>query len=290
MKILVIGKDGQLSKCLQEITGKFPYEVLFTTKTDLDITKISLIESKISQYRSQVVINCAAFTEVDKAEEFKHEAFNLNSQAVRNLAKVCKKNSISLVHISTDYVFDGEGTGFYKESIPPNPSTTYGKSKLSGEKEIIKSNCQHLIIRTSWLFSQHGKNFLTTMIRLGLEKDKLKIVSDQFGCPTYAPDLAHAIFSSVKYFKEGENLGLYHYSGDTSCSWSNFAEEIFKEAYDYGIIKKIPIIEKVTSIDFVTPAKRPINSRLDSSLFQSTFKIKPSDWKQGIKKTLEARL
>jgi len=290
MKILVIGKNGQLAKCLKETSRKFPYEVYFTSKAELDITNNSLLENSILEYRPEVIINCAAYTEVDKAEQYEQDAFAINSEGVKNLARVCNKQSIYLVHISTDYVFDGKGNDYYKESRPPNPSTVYGKSKLSGEEAIIKSNCKYIIIRTSWLFSEYGKNFLNTMLKLAAETNTLRIVSDQFGCPTYGPDLAYAIFSTIQYLQKGEKTGLYHFSGIKSSSWDKFAEEIFKEAFRGKIIQKMPVIKKVSSLDFTTLAERPENSRLDSSLFWSTFNVSPSDWKIGIKKSLEGRL
>ena len=287
MRILVIGKDGQLAKCLKDVSKKFSFEIYFNSKAQLDITDASLLEESILKCRPEVIINCSAYTAVDKAEQYKQDAFAVNSVGVKELAKVCNANSIYLVHISTDYVFDGTGEEYYKESKSPNPSTIYGQSKLSGEEEIIQSNCKYLIIRTAWLFSEHGKNFFSTMIMLAKERNSLKIISDQFGCPTYGPDLAFAIFSAVPYIMKGEKIGLYHFGGFKSCSWDIFAEEIFKEAYRKRVIKKIPAIERVDSKEFVTLAKRPKNSRLDSSLFYSTFNVEPSNWKRGIKKSLE---
>ncbi len=287
MRILVIGKEGQLAKCLRDTSTRFSHEVYFTSRNDLDITNSSLIEENILKYNPEIIINCSAFTAVDRAEKYEKEAFAINSEGVKGLAKICKKYSIYLVHISTDYVFDGKGTDYFKESTFPNPSTAYGKSKLSGENAVIESDCEYIIIRTSWLFSEYGNNFLRTMLMLAQKNNSLRIVSDQFGCPTYAQDLAFAIFSAVPLSKTEKRTGLYHFGGSSSCSWDIFAEEIFKEAFKRKIIKQLPAIERVDSEDFVSLAERPRNSRLDSSLFYSTFKVRPSDWRKGIKTTLE---
>ena len=187
-----------------------------------------------------------------------------------------------LIHISTDYVFDGEASAGYGEEAQTNPQGVYGKTKLLGEIAIQQSDCKHLIIRTAWVFSEYGNNFMKTMLRLGAERDELSIVGDQIGCPTYAQDLAKAIVAALPKVESNQwEYGVYHYCGDSACSWYEFAEEIFKQAKEFGF--KVPNrINSITTADYPTPAKRPAYSVLDCSKTTTAFDTTASNWRQGI--------
>lgn len=210
----------------------------------------------------------------------------VNGILVENLAKICKEFNILLVHISTDYVFNGEGNTPFMEHQKTNPICVYGESKLKGERAIKQSDCRYVIIRTSWVFSEFKENFLKTMLRLAQKNDSIKIVSDQIGCPTYAQDIAKAIISVISFFKHNKiKYGIYHYTGDDPCSWYQFAEYIFFEAQKLGF--KIPkTIIPIKSNEYKTLAKRPKYSVLNCSKIKKEFKISQSNWKIGVQKAL----
>ena len=286
MKILVIGKNGQLARCLaDEFKGK-DFNVAFSSQSELDVSDLEKTKTKLKKIKPKIIINTSAYTAVDKAENDYETANKLNHLAVESMANLCKSIDCSLIHISTDYVFDGEGFNYFKEDNKTNPQTVYGKTKLLGEMAVKKSGCNHIIIRTAWLFSGHGRNFLKTIIQLSHERDELNIVGDQIGCPTYTNDLARAIIAVIPYSIDTRNSGIYHFAGSSSCSWAEFAENIFMIALAEKKILKKPKINVTTSAESSASAKRPLNSRIDSSLFEESFKFPPSDWKQGIKKVI----
>ena len=286
MSILVLGGNGQLGSCLKDQLKGLRQEVNFFGKEEIDLKNSTEVQKKINELNPTFVINASAYTAVDKAEENEREANAINHHALDYLSAVCKSTDSVLIHISTDYVFDGEKKTPYKEEDATNPQGVYAESKLNGEKEIISSGCNYVILRTAWVFSEHGENFLKTMVKLGNTKEELSIVSDQFGCPTYAQDLAKAIVIILPQLERKNLNAIYHYAGNYSCTWYDFAQHIFNEAYKIGLVKKIPKISKVSSDEYPTQAKRPLNSQLDSSSFHKKFGYGPSDWSKGIKNSL----
>jgi len=255
MNILVTGANGQLGNSIRKIAAKYPsYRFLFTDIPEVDITDIALLEQLIRTNNIQAIINCAAYTAVDKAETDIELAKKINVDGPRNLATTAKKANIKLIHVSTDYVFNGKNNLPLKETDPTGPIGVYGMTKLEGEIDVKESGCDSLIIRTAWLYSEFGGNFVKTMLRLGKEKEELSIVYDQIGTPTYATDLAVAILDLLQ--KDFSGYTLYHYSNEGVISWYDFAKAIFDLS---GIHIKLNAIE---SSEYPTPAKRPAYSVL----------------------------
>jgi dTDP-4-dehydrorhamnose reductase len=281
-----MGSMGQLGQCLREQFDKTNYDVIYKSRKELDLCNTNLIRKIILADKIKLIINTAAYTEVDQAEENYDTAMTVNGILVENLAKICKEFNILLVHISTDYVFNGEGNTPFMEHQKTNPICVYGESKLKGERAIKQSDCRYVIIRTSWVFSEFKENFLKTMLRLAQKNDSIKIVSDQIGCPTYAQDIAKAIISVISFFKNNKiKYGIYHYTGDDPCSWYQFAEYIFFEAQKLGF--KIPkTIIPIKSNEYKTLAKRPKYSVLNCSKIKKEFKISQPNWKIGVQKAL----
>lgn len=269
---LITGADGQLG---QEIKKILP-NAITTNRHQLDITDESAVQKFIINNNIDTVINCAAYTAVDKAETDKISALKINTDGPRNLAKSCAK----IIHISTDYVFDGMGHKPYKTQDTTNPVSVYGYTKLSGENEVLKYADQAIIIRTAWLYSQYGNNFVKTMLRLGAEKDSINVVSDQVGSPTYAADLAKAIVQILPQIKP-ENKGIYHFTNEGVCSWYDFAHEIIKLSGFKCKVNPIP------SSAYPTPAKRPFYSVLDKNKIKKVFNIEIQHWTQGLEQCLK---
>jgi dTDP-4-dehydrorhamnose reductase len=289
MRILVTGKNGQLGRSIQKIvnTGtkidnnQSPNDFIFVGREELDLSS----ESSISHYfdnndRFDVIINCAAYTAVDKAEEEQELANQVNHLAVKQLTKIAKDQKAKLIHISTDYVFDGESNKPYLETDTPNPINAYSRTKLAGEKAlqtVMPMNA--LVIRASWLYSEYGNNFVKTMLKLGKERDELNVIIDQMGSPTYATDLADAILEIIKHKKfrdVAQTTQIYHYSNEGEISWHEFAKEIFK-------IEKIECeVNPVTSQQYPTPAKRPRNTLMNKDKIVKVFNIKISNWKSSL--------
>ena len=278
----MLGANGQLGRCLADHLSGTQHETILTSRSEIDITDFAATRVKISQINPDVVINASAYSCVDDAESETQKADLVNHLAVAHIAYVCADIESVLIHISTDYVFDGEASAAYREDAQTNPQGVYGKTKLLGEIAIQQTGCKHLIIRTAWLFSEYGNNFIKTMLRLGAERDELSIVGDQIGCPTYAQDLARAIVAMLPKIESNQcEYGVYHYCGDSACSWYEFAEAIFKQAKDRGF--KVPrLINSISTADYPTPAKRPTFSVLDCSKVTTAFDITASNWRQGI--------
>lgn len=290
MKILVIGSNGQLGRCLREQASAIFRSIVFTDKSTLDITDFDQIITKVEACSPDVVINASAFTAVDTAESFFSEANLVNHLAVENLADACRKSDSFLFHVSTDYVFDGEKGRPYVETDQTNPQTVYGATKLDGEKKIIESGCKSLIIRTSWVFSEHGGNFLKTMLRLGAQEDTVRVVEDQIGCPTYAHDIARTIITLLPIANrpfESEKAQILNYCGKDSCSWYGFASAIFAEAKAAGLSCPRDLLPVPTK-DFPTKAKRPSDTRLDCSKINQRYGIDGSDWLLGVKRVVSS--
>ncbi len=277
--ILVTGANGQVGREFQQLAKQFTeYKFLYVTKDELSITDENAVNSFFQNNTIDVCINCAAYTAVDKAETEKELATSVNVTAVGYLAKICKINGAKFIHISTDYVFDGKGTNPYKEDDQTNPVNFYGQTKLNGELNAIKENDQSIIIRTAWVYSNFGNNFVKTMMRLMSERETIGVVNDQYGCPTYAADLAAAIMQIIS--SDNFIAGIYHYSNKGKISWYDFAKEIAAQ------IHSICIVNGITTTQFPKPAARPTYSVLDTTKISSTYNIVIPAWKESLQKCL----
>ena len=276
LNILVTGSNGQVGSEIKELSPNYPYHFFFTDKETLDITNEEVIKNFVEKNNINTIINCAAYTAVDKAESDEVTADLVNRKAVKKLAKISLLNNNKLIHISTDYVFDGKAYKPYCEEFQTNPQSVYGATKLAGENEMIKINpANSIIIRTSWVYSSFGANFVKTMLRLGREKESLGVIFDQVGTPTYAKDLAQTILEIIPKIQNSK-LSIYHYSNEGAISWYDFAKEIMKMA-------KLPCkINPIETKDYPTPAKRPHYSLLNKSKIKSTFNIEIPYWKDGL--------
>jgi len=287
MKLLVIGAKGQVGRELMGQGQDHGFSMDGLDIEDLDITDALAVVMAIRKHGPGIVINAAAYTAVDQAETDSSGIFAVNCNGVANLARSCAEGDIPLIHISTDYVFDGESATPYQESDTPNPLNIYGKSKLAGEQEVRHLCRKYVILRTSWLFSSHGQNFVKTMLRLGENHETLHVINDQLGCPTPAEDLADVILRMSRYICSGANSvwGTYHYCGAGAVSWYGFAEEIFACARQYH-----PVVLKelfpITTEDYPLPAKRPAYSVLNCQQIRQVFGIKQLDWRTGLRKVI----
>jgi len=296
MVVLVTGANGQLGQAIQSISGKYPeIDFVFCSSSDLDITNLENCQAVFSNYQPQFCINAAAYTAVDKAESEPAKAFDINANGAENLAITCKKFNTILIHISTDFVFDAyfsDGIAYYDrelrlplksnlgliETDVPFPSGVYGLTKLQGEQAIQANWEKHFIIRTSWVYSQFGNNFMKTMLRLASERDTLSVVSDQIGTPTNAVDLAEVLIKIIQSptTHQSSFFGIYNFSNEGQCSWYDFAKEIFHQKGVSIDLKPIP-----TSA-YPTPAKRPAYSVLDKTKIKSTFDIEINEWQTSL--------
>ena len=270
MKILVTGCNGQLGRCLQDQARYFNFKLLAVDAHGLDITDQSAVELFIHQYKPKLVINAAAYTAVDKAESEYELAEKVNTVGPANLAKLCGELDIPIIHISTDYVFDGLGFTPYRPDSCPAPQSVYGKTKLAGEKAVIAATRKHVIIRTAWVFSEYGDNFVKTILRLATERNRLNIVADQYGCPTYAGDLANAILKiaeEIEAVSDWSKYSVYHFCGEEATSWHGFSRAIIAEAWQKGMLKKKPVVMPISTKEYPTPAIRPEYSVLECSSF-----------------------
>ena len=285
MKILVLGCKGQLGRCLNDQLTNTEHEVIYTSREQIDIADFKVTKNKILEFSPNLIINATAYTAVDKAEEDHETADLINHLAVKNIADLCNQLECWLIHVSTDYVFDGNSNVPYKEDDQTNPQGVYGETKLKGELAIQASGCKHIILRTAWVFSEYGNNFLKTMLRLGAERDELSIVGDQVGCPTYAQDIARSVVEIVPQLNSRKDNGIYHYCGDQPCSWYDFANAIFDQAMAHNL--KIPsIVNSIETSAYPTPAKRPTFSVLDCSQIENDFGVHASNWHDGIRQVI----
>jgi len=282
--VLVTGSKGQLGNEIRVLSNVYKdIEFHFHDIDTLDLTDYKLVEDFFNNYKPHFLINCAAYTAVDKAEKEKELAFRLNAEVPGNLAGICQKFNTKLIHISTDYVFDGKNYRPYKEDDVPNPLSVYAKSKFEGENRILEFN-NSIIIRTSWLYASSGNNFIKTILKLCREKNELRVVYDQIGSPTYAVDLANAILKIVNSAITNEKSfipGIYHYSNEGVCSWFDLAIEIFKIA---NINCKVYPIE---SKEYPLPAKRPLYCIMNKEKIKSTYKLEIPHWKDSLETFLK---
>lgn len=278
--ILVTGANGQLANELKVLSSGFPqYQFLFTTKDELAIENTAALTSFFEKNKIDYCINCAAYTAVDKAEWEKEKAFLINADAVGNLADICSIYQTKLIHISTDYVYDGSANVPLKEEGKTAPLNTYGASKLKGEELAFERNSSTLIIRTSWVYSSFGNNFVKTMMRLYKEKSEISVINDQFGSPTYAADLAGIIIKFIEETKQGKSFsGIVNYSNSGVTTWYEFAEEI------KSLVNSNCKINAIPTAAYPTPAKRPLYSVLDTSKIKKLLQIEIPNWKESLKK------
>ena len=280
--ILVTGSNGQLGSEIKDRAEKHPdYHFIFTDIDELDLTDSEAVSLFFDRHKIDVCINCAAYTAVDKAEEDRNLALLINYEAVRNLSETCNRHQSFLIHISTDYVFDGKNYKPYDETDPPSPDSYYGLTKLKGEEAVYALCDNAVIIRTSWLYSAYGNNFVRTMLRLGKERTELGVVADQVGTPTYAGDLADAILHIVSAQNNKTENNIYHFSNEGAISWYDFAKAIMAEA---GLNCKVNPIE---SKDFPAKANRPFYSVLNKAKIKNSYQIEIPYWLDSLKLVLE---
>ena len=285
MKILITGAKGQVGSALRRCAELFPFEIIATNSKELDIANKNQLIEFIDKQQPDVLINAAAYTAVDLAETEADSAYSVNAQGVLNLAEMAKYLDIPLIHISTDYVFDGKSSKAYKEDDATAPLGIYGKTKLEGEILAAKVLKKLIILRTSGVFGLEGNNFPKTMIRLASERDEIGIVADQAGCPTFADDIARAILALVEQYNEQKKLpwGVYHYTGADSCSWYEFAVYILDLALSEGVIDQKPQMKALDSSEYPTAAERPKNSVLNCQKIVDNFQqISLNEWKKGV--------
>lgn len=277
MNILVTGANGQLGNEMRRLGAVSPNNYIFTDVAELDITDYQSVLCAVKENDIEVIVNCAAYTNVDKAESDEAVAELINSTAVKNLALAVKEVDGTLFHVSTDYVFGCDGNTPRTEDMPLNPLGVYGRTKLNGERAIAESGCKALVLRTAWLYSEFGNNFLKTMMRLTAEKESLNVVFDQVGTPTYAGDLALAIFSIIEAGVYSGNEGVYHFSNEGVCSWYDFAVEIAAACGNTNCR-----INPCHSCEFPSPVTRPSYSVLDKTKIKETFDIDIPHWRESM--------
>jgi dTDP-4-dehydrorhamnose reductase len=285
MKILLAGGSGQLAQELQPILLSSG-EVIAVDRTRLDLSRPESIRQAMAEIQPDLVVNAGAYTAVDKAESEPELANAVNGIAPGILAEECEKLGASLVHFSTDYVFDGSHGSAYLETDSTNPLGTYGKSKLAGEEAIRQAGNRHIIIRTAWVYGNGGKgNFVKTMLRLGKEREEIRVVADQIGSPTWTRDLAEAI-SQIIPLLGSETFGTYQYTNSGVCSWYDFAIAIFEEAAKLGLPLKVQRVIPITTSEYPTPAKRPAFSVLSTVKISALLGTHPPHWRQGLRQML----
>ena len=283
-RILITGGSGQVGHCLKaQLEGCA--ELSVPDSSALNIADRRSVRQAVETFRPDYIINAAAYTAVDKAESDAERAFAVNRDGAHHLAEAAEAAGAAMLHISTDYVFDGAGGAPYDEAAPTVPPNIYGASKLAGEQAVLAACRRVVVMRTSWVFGAHGQNFVKTMLRLGRERDSLGIVADQYGALTAAADIAAALITILRRHTPdqlAERAGIYHYCGSPYASWFEFAETIFAEAAAQGVLAKIPAVKPIATADYPTPAKRPADSRLDCGKIRAVFGIRPCDWHSAL--------
>tara|TARA_R110002096_G_scaffold39630_1_gene108271 strand:- start:247 stop:1143 length:897 start_codon:yes stop_codon:yes gene_type:complete len=292
MRIFVAGASGQVALSLKEAVIGSDIELITAGRPDFDISDPTNMRSAIEAFKPTAIVNAAAYTAVDAAEENEAAANAVNAIGAEALAEIAADLEVPFVHISTDYVFSGNKNGAYTENDSAAPTGAYGRSKLAGELNVMLKNPNSIILRTAWVYSPFGKNFLNTMLNLAKTRDELGVVSDQTGNPTYAPDIADAILHILEGIEEegwhDAYAGVYHLAGTGDTSWHGFASEIFKECSKYG--HPTPKVNAITTADFPTPAKRPANSCLDCKKVQQIFSIRMPAWQESTAKCVKRLL
>lgn len=283
VKVLVTGAAGQVGRELVKLAPA-GFEVLGCSSSQLDITDAAQIQQYMTDFQPELIINAAAYTAVDRAESEPEKAYAINEQGVTLLAQAAEAAQIPLLHISTDYVFNGSGTHPYRETDPTAPSSVYGLSKLAGEQALAQFCTRYIILRTSWVFGTEGNNFVKTMLRLGAEREQLSVVADQQGCPTSAGSIAAALWALSERYVAQHDLpwGIYHFSNSPATTWYDFASEIFRQAKAQGVLETIPQLSAIGTEDYPTPAKRPAWSVLDCSKFEAFMSEPALSWQSEL--------
>ncbi|RYU61823.1 dTDP-4-dehydrorhamnose reductase [Aliivibrio finisterrensis] len=286
MRVLITGCYGQVGHCLTaQLVNKASTIVLALDRDQLDITNQDAVNAIADDFQPTIIINAAAHTAVDKAEDEVDLSYTINRDGPSYLAQAAQRVGAAMLHISTDYVFEGNKIGEYDERDVTHPQGVYGESKLAGEIAVAKACDKHIILRTAWVFGENGNNFVKTMLQLGATRDALNIVGDQFGGPTYAGDIANALITIAERISQGDTVdyGVYHYSGFPHVSWYEFADAIFDTAKEQGVITTKPSLTSITTDQYPTPAKRPSNSCLNINKITDAFSIEASDWQAALK-------
>ena len=283
MRVLVIGAGGQVGKELL-LAAPVGFTVLGLTSKDLDISDSQAVCKVLLHLEPELIINAAAYTAVDKAEEDSARAYAVNSDGVANIAFSAKLLDIPVLHISTDYVFSGVATSPYKEQDAAEPAGVYGASKLAGEQRLANGCNKYIVIRTSWVFSVYGNNFVKTMLRLGQQYKKPSVVADQYGGPTSARSIASVMWRLAERYRADKSLpwGIYHFSGFPVCTWQEFAEAIFSKAHEYQLLSKLPEVGKISTAEYGAKAPRPAWSVMDCRLISERFSISQPDWREEL--------
>ncbi len=283
MRILVTGKEGQVDTSLQALGEKLGLEIIRIGLPEIDLSQPETLEAPVREARPEVIISSAAYTAVDKAETEAGLAQRINGDAPGTLARLAAELDIPILHLSTDYVFAGDKDGAYVETDTPAPASVYGKTKLSGEDQIRAATDNHVILRTAWVYSPYGNNFVKTMLRLGETRDELNVVADQYGCPTYAPEIARALLAvaqQVALDRDPTLRGTFHLTGQGETNWAEFAEAIFTGAEARG--RKRVRVQSIPSSQYPTPAKRPSNSRLNGDKLDDTYGLRLDPWQDSL--------
>jgi dTDP-4-dehydrorhamnose reductase len=283
VKVLLTGANGQVGRCTQDVFAGSGHELKALGRDALDISDAAAVAQIVKAFCPDVIINAAAYTAVDKAESEPELAYAINVAGPANLAVAAAEVNALLIHISTDYVFDGTARVPYSEGDETNPQGVYGQTKLDGERAVQRRCDRHIILRTAWVFSEYGNNFVKTMLRLGKERSELGVVADQIGSPTYAGDIAKACYVIAEQIKEGSFCGgIYHFAGDEAVSWHAFASEIFHEASNSRLLSTTPIVNAITTADYPTLAARPAYSVMKSEKLMKDFSVPACDWKSAL--------
>jgi len=288
--ILFFGKSGQLAQSFKAtVPEDLDGQAIFISSHEANFEKPERLAGFLDKHGPKIIVLCAAYTQVDKAEEERDLAETINVKAPQEIARWCGMNDSLLIHFSTDYVFSGVGTRPWLETDEAQPVNWYGETKFEGEEAIRATSCRHFIFRTSWVYSEYGKNFLKTMIRLGKEKESLRIVDDQTGGPTYALDIANQVWGVIRRSLQGEKFpsGVYHLAGQGFTTWAQFAQAIFDEARTLRFELEIQKVEPISTAEFPTPAQRPHNSRLDQAKLRQVFGIEMPFWRESLKLCLK---
>lgn len=277
MRVYVIGCEGQVARSLREAAaGRNDITLGCSTRAEVNLLQPASIEKALDAFRPDVVINPAAFTAVDKAEAEAEQAFAINRDGAGQVAAAAARHGVPIIHFSTDYVFDGKKDGAYVESDPVAPQGVYGRSKLDGERAVAAANPKHVIVRTAWVYAPFGSNFVRTMLRLAAERDRLRVVDDQVGCPTYAPDIAEAVLAMASRMAgpawRDEFAGVTHLAGPDALSWCGFAREIVSQSASRG--GRLVPVDPISTSEYPTPAVRPANSRLSTERLSKVFDVR----------------
>ncbi|MGV2051856.1 dTDP-4-dehydrorhamnose reductase [Agrobacterium sp. 22-209-1] len=288
MRLAVTGKNGQVVSALLALASA-ELEIVALGRPELDLAQPETVLKALREVKPDAVVSAAAYTAVDKAESEPDIAFAVNRDGARAVAQAASDLGIPLIHLSTDYVFDGAKDTAYVESDPTGPTSVYGRSKLEGERAVSEATDNYVVLRTAWVYSEYGNNFVKTMLRLSENRDEINVVADQFGCPTSANDIAAAVVTIARKLVEDASAplrGVFHLSGSGETNWANFAKQIFAFAEEHG--GKSMIVNDITTAQYPTPARRPANSRLDCSKLEEVYGIKLPSWQTSTRAVVTA--